>query len=313
MIKALEKEERRYSSAADLADDIRRFLRDEPIAARPPSARVSRSGNARRHTAIVAGVLACLVVLVAGVAATAVAGGPRDAGGADRGGARERGRARARQGRGRDELSHADARVGGSVAGAGTGYRCATRWMPPPRRSTRARWRSSRRSKSRCATRSARPTAASACSTPPSASCARRSTSDPDRRGADRARRLARAPRQRPLRRRQVRRCGAGRGGSAAAAPRNAGTSACGRGFQPRRPRRGHHGDRRCDTRRAADARVARDPAQGAPAGRPASRRRPQQPRVSRLAEGQSSGSRGHVPRGAGHRPQGVRQPAPRS
>lgn len=72
VIKALEKEkERRYSSAADLADDIRRFLRDEPIAARPPSAAYQVRKYARRHKAIVAGVLACLAVLVAGVAATA--------------------------------------------------------------------------------------------------------------------------------------------------------------------------------------------------------------------------------------------------
>ena len=37
--KALEKEKvRRYASAADLAADIRRYLNDEPIAARPLSA-----------------------------------------------------------------------------------------------------------------------------------------------------------------------------------------------------------------------------------------------------------------------------------
>jgi eukaryotic-like serine/threonine-protein kinase len=72
VIKALEKEkERRYNSAADLADDIRRFLRDEPIAARPPSAAYQVRKYARRHKAIVAGVIACLVVLAAGVAATA--------------------------------------------------------------------------------------------------------------------------------------------------------------------------------------------------------------------------------------------------
>jgi tetratricopeptide (TPR) repeat protein len=72
VVKALEKEkERRYSSAADLADDIRRFLRDEPIAARPPSAGYQVRKYARRHKAIVAGALACLIVLVAGVAATA--------------------------------------------------------------------------------------------------------------------------------------------------------------------------------------------------------------------------------------------------
>jgi tetratricopeptide (TPR) repeat protein len=69
--KALAKEkERRYSSAGDLADDIRRFLRDEPISARPPSAAYQVRKFARRHKAIVAGVAACAIILVVGVAAT---------------------------------------------------------------------------------------------------------------------------------------------------------------------------------------------------------------------------------------------------
>jgi tetratricopeptide (TPR) repeat protein len=69
--KALEKEkERRYSSAAEMAEDIRRFLRDEPIAARPPSAAYQVRKYARRHKAIVAGVLASVVVLLFGVVAT---------------------------------------------------------------------------------------------------------------------------------------------------------------------------------------------------------------------------------------------------
>jgi eukaryotic-like serine/threonine-protein kinase len=69
--KALEKEkERRYTSASELADDIRRFLRDEPITARPPSAAYQVRKYARRHKAIVAGVLACVIALLFGVVAT---------------------------------------------------------------------------------------------------------------------------------------------------------------------------------------------------------------------------------------------------
>ena len=69
--KALEKEkERRYSSAAELAEDIRRFLRDEPIAARPPTTAYQVRKFARRHKAIVGGVVASVVVLVIGVVAT---------------------------------------------------------------------------------------------------------------------------------------------------------------------------------------------------------------------------------------------------
>lgn len=69
--KALEKEkERRYGSAGELAEDIRRFLRDEPIAARPASAAYQIRKFARRHKAIVGGVLASVLLLVAGTAAT---------------------------------------------------------------------------------------------------------------------------------------------------------------------------------------------------------------------------------------------------
>jgi serine/threonine protein kinase len=68
--KALEKEkERRYNSAADLAEDIRRFLRDEPITARPPSAAYQVRKFARRHKALVGGAIASLLVLLIGVVA----------------------------------------------------------------------------------------------------------------------------------------------------------------------------------------------------------------------------------------------------
>ena len=53
--KALEKDKaRRYASAADLAADIRRYLGDEPITARPPSAGYQLQKFARRHRALVA-------------------------------------------------------------------------------------------------------------------------------------------------------------------------------------------------------------------------------------------------------------------
>ena len=72
--------ERRYSSAAELADDIRRYLRDEPIAARPPSAAYQVRKYARRHKAIVAGIVASLLALLVGVVATSWQSVRRDAG-----------------------------------------------------------------------------------------------------------------------------------------------------------------------------------------------------------------------------------------
>jgi tetratricopeptide (TPR) repeat protein/tRNA A-37 threonylcarbamoyl transferase component Bud32 len=66
---ALEKDrERRYASAAALADDVRRYLADEPIAARPPSGLYVLGKLARRHKAAVAAFGAVAVVLVAAVA-----------------------------------------------------------------------------------------------------------------------------------------------------------------------------------------------------------------------------------------------------
>src|SRR6185436_19658061 len=69
--KALEKDKtRRYGSAAALAADIRRYLQNEPISARPASATYQLQKFARRHRALVAGVAAVILALTAGIVAT---------------------------------------------------------------------------------------------------------------------------------------------------------------------------------------------------------------------------------------------------
>jgi len=69
--KALEKDRaRRYTSAAELAADIRRHLNDEPILARRPSASYQLQKFVRRNTALVAGAAAVFLVLVVGVITT---------------------------------------------------------------------------------------------------------------------------------------------------------------------------------------------------------------------------------------------------
>jgi tetratricopeptide (TPR) repeat protein len=69
--KALEKDrERRYQSALELGQDLRRFLRREPIAARPPSAVYQFAMFARRHRGLVAAAVAVLIVLVGGIVTT---------------------------------------------------------------------------------------------------------------------------------------------------------------------------------------------------------------------------------------------------
>ncbi len=66
--KALEKDKgRRYSSAVALATDIRRYLADEPIMARPASTIYQLRKFARRHKALVTATATVFAVLVAGV------------------------------------------------------------------------------------------------------------------------------------------------------------------------------------------------------------------------------------------------------
>ncbi len=67
--KALEKDPaRRYASAGELAADIRRFLRDEPVIARPPTTTYQLRKFARRHRELVAGVAAAFLILIVGLA-----------------------------------------------------------------------------------------------------------------------------------------------------------------------------------------------------------------------------------------------------
>jgi predicted Ser/Thr protein kinase len=69
--KALEKDKsRRYSSSAELAADIRRYLTDEPIVARPPSLSYQLQKFAGRHRTLVAGLVAVFVVLIGGIIAS---------------------------------------------------------------------------------------------------------------------------------------------------------------------------------------------------------------------------------------------------
>jgi len=68
VLKALEKDKaRRYQSAAELAADIRRYLRDEPIVARPASALYNARKFARRNPGLVGGLAAAFVALAAGL------------------------------------------------------------------------------------------------------------------------------------------------------------------------------------------------------------------------------------------------------
>jgi tetratricopeptide (TPR) repeat protein/predicted Ser/Thr protein kinase len=73
VVKALEKEpQRRYQTAAALAADIEHYLADEPIAARPPSTIYQFRKFARRNKALVGGIAATFLVLIAGIIVSTV-------------------------------------------------------------------------------------------------------------------------------------------------------------------------------------------------------------------------------------------------
>jgi eukaryotic-like serine/threonine-protein kinase len=69
--KCLEKNPaRRYATAGTLGDDLRRFLTDEPILARPPTTTYQLKKFSRRHKELVGGVLSAFIILIAGIVAT---------------------------------------------------------------------------------------------------------------------------------------------------------------------------------------------------------------------------------------------------
>jgi len=73
VLKCLAKErERRYQSAAELADDVRRHLERQPVLARPPSTVYQLRIFVRRHRALVVGAAAVLATLVLGLLGTSV-------------------------------------------------------------------------------------------------------------------------------------------------------------------------------------------------------------------------------------------------
>jgi eukaryotic-like serine/threonine-protein kinase len=71
VMKALEKERtRRYETASGLAQDVQRYLADELVEARPPSAGYRLRKFARRNRAVLATAAAMILLLLAGVAAS---------------------------------------------------------------------------------------------------------------------------------------------------------------------------------------------------------------------------------------------------
>jgi len=73
ILKAMSKEaESRYITAQQLADDLRRFLEHKPIAAKRPGVAERAAKWARRHRGVVAATAVTLVLVIVGLAASAV-------------------------------------------------------------------------------------------------------------------------------------------------------------------------------------------------------------------------------------------------
>ncbi len=73
LLKAMNKEpETRYATAQELADDLRRYLDDKPIKAKPPTVWEHAVKWSRRHTAIVTSALAILAVAVLALVANSI-------------------------------------------------------------------------------------------------------------------------------------------------------------------------------------------------------------------------------------------------
>lgn len=73
VLKALEKDPaRRYATAGVMAADIRRFLRNEPITARPPTTLYQVSKFVKRNTVLVGGVSATILALSVGLTSTLI-------------------------------------------------------------------------------------------------------------------------------------------------------------------------------------------------------------------------------------------------
>jgi tetratricopeptide (TPR) repeat protein len=71
VLKAIEKDQnRRYASPSDVASDIRRYLTDQPVVARPPSASYHLQKFVRRHRQLAASATAVFVALVSRVIAS---------------------------------------------------------------------------------------------------------------------------------------------------------------------------------------------------------------------------------------------------
>lgn len=101
--KAMEKDpDRRYQSVADLGADIRRYLGDLPIVARPASTVYQIGKFARRNKVLVGGVVAVMLALLVGVVGTSV--GLFRARRAERLAQREAGEARTQEARARRTL-----------------------------------------------------------------------------------------------------------------------------------------------------------------------------------------------------------------